>query len=173
MKNTLVISDTHGKKDEIISLIEKLHNEIDHVLHLGDLVSDIENCVRIFKDLTFICVSGNCDFYSAQKIPNERLVTINNKKIFMTHGDTYGVKNSVDRLLYRSMELKADVCLYGHSHYPALLEEQNILFMNPGSLTFPRGIAYKSYGILNFDTKINATITGIANKETKLLFKTN
>lgn len=170
MKNTLVISDTHGRKDEIISLIEKLHNEIDYVLHLGDVTSDIDKCIQIFKDLNFICVSGNCDFYDGQKTPNEKLITINNKKIFMTHGDIYNVKSGIDRLLYKSIELKADVCLFGHSHYPFLIEEENILFMNPGSLTFPRGISYKSYGLLNFDTKIKAIITGVSKTDTKILF---
>ena len=60
------------------------------------------------------------------------------KKIFITHGDLYGVKDGMTNIYYKGKEVEADIVLFGHSHIHQITEYDNIIFMNPGSISLPR-----------------------------------
>ena len=45
----------------------------------------------------------------------------------------------------------ANVVLFGHTHVPLCLEEEGVLYLNPGSLTSPRGGSHASYAILEIE----------------------
>ena len=49
------------------------------------------------------------------------------------HGHGYSVKSSLLPLRRRALELDVQLVLYGHTHLPALSEEEGVLFCNPGS----------------------------------------
>ena len=53
--------------------------------------------------------------------------------ILLTHGHGYSVKSSLLPLRRRALELDVQLVLYGHTHLPALSEEEGVLFCNPGS----------------------------------------
>ena len=58
---------------------------------------------------------------------DEKIIEVCGKKIFITHGHFYGVKEGMQRLLYRGLELKVDIALYGHTHISNILFEEGML----------------------------------------------
>ena len=112
----LILSDSHSKKVDLDLSI------FDYVLHCGD-----RGTFKTTANTHF--VRGNCDFSG----PKELEINVNNKKFYLTHGDLYGVKAGYDRLIYKALEAKSDVVLFGHTHRVAFFEEENIVFINPGA----------------------------------------
>lgn len=136
----------------------KMCKNADVVLHLGDNVSDVEIIKKqTGKDVVF--VKGNCDIERTAKV--EQLIELENKKIFMTHGHEYGVKSSLLNLNYRARELGADIALYGHSHIASIEKHDGIWFVNPGSVSLPRGLKHTIAFIEIKDGVINSWLKDI------------
>ena len=154
-----VISDTHGRTDEIIEKIKEME-EPDLIIHLGDYVED---GIRIEEEtyIETIIVRGNGDYFHTE-FNEDELITINNKKIFISHGHNYNVRYGEDNIIYKGMELGADLILFGHTHIPILFKEENILVMNPGSASFPRGFrCKKTFGIIEINEELSGKIIEI------------
>ena len=100
-------------------------------------------------------VRGNCDLCSTA--PKEEELTVNNKKIYMTHGDLYNVKFGIGAIYNKAHELNADILLFGHTHAAFTDFENGLYIMNPGSL---RGYE-KTYGII--DITDSGIVTNIVN----------
>lgn len=132
--NIGVISDTHGSKENIEIIIERFNN-VDMFIHAGDNYQDAQVIERK-KQVPVISVKGNCDYGDW---PLEEEFFLAGKKIFLTHGHKYGVKYNLQRLYFRAKELEADCCIFGHSHIASIDIIDSIWFLNPGSLTWPRG----------------------------------
>ena len=150
--NILIISDTHGNIQAIKQLLENYHGLIKAVVHLGDNARDI---IRIagtaVKSNMYHIVNGNTDPEVAAY--NERVIEIAGKRIFITHGHRYNVKSGLDMLIYRARELQVDACLFGHTHKQTLFTQNGIVFINPGSLSFPHMGTDKGYGFLSISEK--------------------
>ncbi len=133
----LIISDTHGLKDEIFNLVKQYPDYL--VLHLGDY------CIKenVLEDLNIIYVNGNCDLKNNYI---ERIIEIDNTKIFMTHGHKYNVKSTFMNIYYKALMCNANYCLFGHTHNETMFVENNITFVNPGSLKYN-----KSYVLIEED----------------------
>ena len=128
----LVISDTHGNINNAIDTIEKL--KPDYVLHLGDVIRDVEDLEAIFPKMDIIAVSGNNDFWvSAKYSAAERLLDLGGKKIFMCHGHKYKVKYDYSALVHKARTMGADIALFGHTHCAYKEMHDGILVVNPGS----------------------------------------
>jgi len=112
------------------------------LIHLGDEINDAL-IMESIAEIPVIKVPGNCDHRATE--PRELLETISDKKIFITHGDLYKVKNGLHRLVEKAKELKASVVLFGHTHNPLIQNLDGILLINPGLMT---GSDSKSYAIL-------------------------
>lgn len=167
----LVFSDSHGKTSDMISVISKF-NDVEKIIHLGDYDCDVDDIKHYFPKYDVISVSGNCDYGSL--IPTEKMVLLNNKSFFLCHGNTYNVNFNYDRISYTAQEKKADICLYGHTHVPLLEKIDNLIVLNPGSITSPRtNDKMKSFGIIEVDNNgiINVTIEGIYNDKLKVLYR--
>lgn len=145
----LVISDTHGDISKAYDIIKSINSLIDGIIHCGDIVEDALAIKRRFPDIPMYNVRGNCDYGSS--VENEVLLNIGGKKIFVTHGDLYSVEWNTDRLCYKGAEKNADACIYGHTHVPDVEYYNDMVIMNPGSLTRPRGGSKPSYGILKIE----------------------
>ena len=129
-----VISDTH-RLSKYINLSKELISDCDVLIHLGDNTDDIAELTSDFYGEVY-AVKGNCDYEN--KYPKEQLLTFMGKKIFITHGDLYGVKYGMTNIYYKGKEVGADIVLFGHSHIHQITEYDNIIFMNPGSISLPR-----------------------------------
>lgn len=160
----LVISDTHRYLANVYNVISDIYDKIDGIIHLGDVEDDVELIRHRFPDIPIYNVPGNCDhcFNIAEE---DKVIVLNGKRIFLTHGHRYGVGGGVYRLFCRGRELGADCCLFGHTHVPYLSEEEGIIIMNPGSLTQPRGGSGYSYGMLIFDDDgLRASLVNYENR---------
>ena len=138
-----VVSDTHRDKSSIEQLGDKI-KALDMLIHLGDNVEDISIIKRYYKG-EIINVKGNCDFFTTT--PNDRLIEVCGKKIFLTHGHKYGVKDGLLKLKYKALEFGANIVLYGHTHIGKIDFKEGIWFINPGSASLPRDIG-KSFAII-------------------------
>lgn len=137
----LVMSDTHGDTFVIDQVIKHV-GLVDAVFHCGD--SEL-NSQHISLQSAFV-VRGNCDLDSL--LPIEVFTEVNGVKIFMTHGHLLQVNSTMVPLSYRSQEVGADVILFGHTHLLGAEIVNQSLFINPGSLSLPRGRNEKSYTII-------------------------
>ena len=144
-RNLLVISDTHGDTESIERLLNK-DLQFDCIIHLGDFMSDARS-IKTTKDV--ICIKGNGDFYSFCK--EEKIIVINGKRIFLTHGHRYNIKQTCENLICKSAEINADLILFGHTHEMVLFEKEGRIFFNPGSLGRPRRTWETTYGLVTID----------------------
>jgi putative phosphoesterase len=158
MKLYLVISDTHGSIYTARTVIEK-YGQIDGLIHLGDHYKDAVILKETqFKDLDMYMVPGNCDFVA--DVPSEIVLEAEDKRILLTHGHRFNVKNGLDRLEKYALRQNTDAVLFGHTHAPLQEIRSDIVFLNPGSLGYPRGSS-PTYGLLEISK--NAIETRILN----------
>ena len=113
----LILSDSHRRYFKL------KFSDFDYVIHAGDR-GDYE-----FSEPNVYYVRGNCDILGRDELNIE----LNNKRFFITHGHLYNVKYKMDNLVYRAMEQKVDIAIYGHTHYQEIFREKKILFINPGA----------------------------------------
>ena len=129
----LVFSDSHASRRFMRQCVDAV--QPDAFIHLGDMVQDGEVIAEEYPHLRYYQVAGNCD--RGRVLPGfpEILVeTLDNTKVYMTHGHLQGVKLFLDKLILDGQRCGAQVILYGHTHEPdcrRLPEGQWI--MNPGS----------------------------------------
>jgi len=141
----LVTSDTHGQKQPLKQLITQYNKHVQMVIHLGDYAHDLLGMAHEYPHITAVAVAGAVDF----GVDNQKILTIEGRKLLLVHGHMNGVKSGIDRLFYYAKEKQVDVCLFGHTHFQTMFEKENILFMNPGSLVEPRGGSVAGYGIID------------------------
>lgn len=140
-----VISDSHGNKDSINKIKKKISNA-DVLLFLGDGENDLAEITNDFTGEVF-AVRGNCDITG--KYPEEQILEIQGKKIFICHGHRYNVKYGYNSIYYRGKEIGADIVLFGHSHIPIIEEYDGIVLMNPGSISHGMGRLNKTLGYID------------------------
>ena len=149
----LIFSDSHGHPECINEALARA-GHFDGVIFLGDGLRDLPYCDIPPEKL--YSVKGNCDlfYFGEEGSPEQRLLILENKRIFITHGHRYGVKSSLDSLIYAATERDADIVLFGHTHemlerrltpdkYPSL--SKPLYVFNPGAIS-----GYKSsFGCLD------------------------
>lgn len=136
-----VLSDSHNSFN-FAPFLEKCQ-DADIVIHCGDGQRDVEDLKSVLPCPVY-SVKGNCDIFGKR----EEIIDVEGHRIFVTHGDIYGVKHSYSGLVLKAKELNADIVLYGHSHIPDISYHENIWLINPGSLTRPRDNKAPTYCIL-------------------------
>lgn len=141
MKKILIVSDSHGLTKPLQDIREK-HPEVSLFIHCGD--SELPRDDAALEG--YVPVGGNCDFYPG--FPDDELIEIAGKKIFVTHGHRYSVKSTLMNLQYKAEQLGADIACFGHSHLLGAEMSGGILFLNPGSIRLPRGRREKTYLII-------------------------
>ena len=140
----LIMSDTHGDKS-IISTVKAYYPNADVYIHCGD--SELEYIDKALTD--FYYVRGNCD--QDTQFAEEQIVKVEDRIIYITHGHLYNVKSTLMPLSYRAQEVNASIVCFGHSHLLGAEKIGDTLFLNPGSLTAPRGRKEKSFIVVQLD----------------------
>lgn len=138
-----IISDSHGDIYGVRRAIKHM-GSVDLIVHLGDYCRDAK---KVSDDIgrEIVYVRGNCDF--SREVPSELIIEKEGKKIFLTHGHNYNVKSDYTNIYFKGLQEGADVVLFGHTHWPDVFEKDNILFLNPGSISMPRR-GRETYGLL-------------------------
>lgn len=140
-----VFSDSHGYTDGIIKVLKKNKN-CELVIHLGDYTKDINIIKKKFRNFKYEMVRGNNDW--DREVPAEKIIEVKGKKIFITHGHHYGVKNDYQRIINKGKILKVDGVLFGHTHVPEEMFSDGMLILNPGSIGLP-AVGNKTYCIID------------------------
>ena len=130
-----ILSDTHMIKECIDKTIPYL-KDCDLIIHAGDNFSDSKYIHNMTK-VGIMAVKGNCDF---DNVEDELIFDIEDKVIFLCHGDKYNVKYGLDEIEAKAKSIDADI-----------FKKDNIIYLNPGSVSLPRGVDYKSFSIMNLE----------------------
>ncbi len=140
----LVVSDSHGRTEDIEFLKEKHGSEVAAMIHCGD--SELEKGHEALEG--FVYVKGNCDY--GQDFADHQVKEVGGYRLLVTHGHLYNIGINLQRLSYKAAEEQADIVLFGHSHRPgSMMDDDGILYINPGSILLPRGRKEKTYCIID------------------------
>lgn len=150
----IFISDIHGITKNL-DYIKKIFDDLncDRIVVLGDLFNGpsslkyynplyVLEFLNSFKD-KIICMRGNCDFNINLKncnfVVHEGLfkIKIDNHDFYFNHGNRYNYDNIGD--------IQNGILIYGHEHKPYIRKKGNVLCVNPGSISLPRGNFMESY----------------------------
>lgn len=131
----LIVSDTHGREYTLEKALKKT-GPIDQLIHLGDVEGGEERIRMLAGNAPAAIIAGNNDFFC--DLPNERIFTIGGHRIFMTHGHGYFVHSGTLYLKREARKKGADIVMFGHTHKPYMEEDNELLVLNPGSLSLPR-----------------------------------
>lgn len=131
MSRWLVVSDNHGDRDILVKLKKQL--QPDAVFHCGD--SEMRADDPWFQDA--YVVQGNMD--SDPSLPQVLTPRVAGCQVLLTHGHLDGVNWDLTRLKLRADAAQADAVFYGHTHQLAAEMVAGHLFVNPGSISQPRG----------------------------------
>ena len=146
----LLVSDTHRYLGNFLTVLDKV-SPVDCILHMGDVEGD-EDVIEAVADCPVHFVMGNNDFWSGGE--REKELILDGVRIFMTHGHRYGVSMGLSHLEDEGRARGAKVVLFGHTHRPVIEYREDLVLMNPGSLSYPRQQGRKpSFGILEIDSR--------------------
>ena len=80
--------------------------------------------------------------------------------MLLTHGHYYNVTVGVERLKEEARERGIDIAMFGHTHRPYLEIGDELVILNPGSISFPRQEGRKpSYILMEIDDRGEAHFT--------------
>jgi putative phosphoesterase len=143
-----IISDTHNILPQ--SILNHF-NQVDYILHAGD-IGDWDIIEQLKKIAPVIAVYGNID---SSKTKNELqaniLIELNGLKIYLTH-DIGNFKNFKYELFKKN--INADLVIFGHTHEPFYAEYQKTIFLNPGSVSYPRSLKTGTIVLAKIENKI-------------------
>ena len=126
----LVMSDSHGNVANMLQAVQ-LENP-DRILHLGDCWRDAQRLHDRCPEIPLDQVPGNCDIRSSEAA--EQLLFLEDKRVLICHGHTYGVKQSLISAGLAAEEKNLDAFLFGHTHRALCDYRGKTLFLNPGSI---------------------------------------
>lgn len=154
----LFLSDIHGIYNNL-EYIKELENkeDFDKIILLGDLYYtgpsyNLDFVISSKKVLEFfnlckkiVAVKGNCDAdvdIKASNFPISEDLTlfIDDLNIYCSHG------NKVNRYKHDKIN-KNTILIYGHEHIPYIVKEDDLTFINVGSISLTRCDNEPTYGI--------------------------
>lgn len=126
----IVFADSHSDVDTMNIVIDA---EIpDMIIHLGDHIADGIELYELYADNPIEFVKGNTD--ETDDYPSEKILQLEDKLIFITHGDQYNVEQGIFDVYNKGVSVGADIILFGHTHKSYLQNHNYIWIMNPGRI---------------------------------------
>ena len=158
MLRSLIMSDSHGRNENVELAIAQVREEIGEfqmLIHLGD-VGDARELESLAGVPCYI-VRGNTDYDA--KLLNANVIEAGGHRIFATHGHLYQVDMRLDLLRFAALENDCDIAMYGHTHVPYLEEDpDDITILNPGSISKPRQADHRyTYMVMEIDDEDEVT----------------
>jgi uncharacterized protein len=142
-----VMSDSHGNRSRILEVLKR--ESPDLVIHAGDFADDIlDTSKQSTANMRVFAVAGNCD--TPGTAAEEQTTAFGDVRLWITHGHRYNVKQGYLNLVLKAQENGANIVVFGHSHVPSLFVEAGKLFLNPGSLSQPRGYSTPTYAVFEW-----------------------
>ena len=166
----LIASDIHGSAYWCERMLELFKREkADVLVLLGDILyhgprnelpreynpkkviamlNDFANGTPCEEPHRILCVRGNCDAEVDQMVlgfpimADYAVIELGGRFVYLTHGHVYGEDNPPKLR-------KGDILIQGHTHIQRCVEKDGIMFLNPGSVSIPKGGGYN--GCIVFD----------------------
>lgn len=153
----LVASDIHGSSYYCKKLMNAFtYEKADRMILLGDILyhgprndlpkeyapKEVISMLNSISDSIY-SVRGNCDTEVDQMVlefpclSDSMLLDINDLFLYCTHGH-----------LQKTKLKKGDIVLSGHTHVPKCENVDDIIYMNPGSVSIPKENSVPSYMII-------------------------
>lgn len=131
--NILVLSDSHGRRDFMMHVLEK-EKYCDLVFFLGDGLTDAQKCAELYPEKKFMMVRGNNDL--DRNVDTEAYKYVNGITIMACHGHIPNVRVTLTELFESAKSVRANLVLYGHTHIQDMYNSPayNICAVNPGAL---------------------------------------
>lgn len=147
-RKILVISDSHGRNENLRYAVGQ-ELPFDMLIHCGDAGGDLVQILGGSPPYEVRQVRGNTDVLRA---PMTLLFSLCGRTILVCHGNTCGVKFSLDPLERMAREQGADIVCFGHTHIPVIEERSGLLLLNPGSISMPhQSDGRKTYAVLQLE----------------------
>lgn len=125
-----VISDSHGYIPDFKRLESHLR-DVNLICHCGDGFEDGRTMASYFKK-PLKQVRGNCDVGVDGE--DVQIFEVEDKRLMLTHGHLFGVKNGLGHLLEHAQKNKVDMAFYGHTHRNSWDIVEGVHLINPGNL---------------------------------------
>jgi len=147
-----VVSDTHGSLPP--QVLQNLQGA-SMIIHAGDF-----NTPQVFEQFNqanhLVAVRGNTDHHAQLRaLPRTEVVQVGEVFIYVIHD-----------LLDMEIDPRAagfDVVIHGHLHVPEVRERQGVLYVNPGSPTFPRRGSQPGVALLRIhNSQVTANLISFA-----------
>ena len=137
IRRIAVISDTHGHLPG--ELIAALKN-VDLIIHAGDIDRlDILDALKALAPV--LAVQGNMDRGDwAHDIPAMELASIEGILIYVLH--------DLLKLDIEPESIGVKMVISGHTHRPMVEKKGAVLYVNPGSVSLPRGGFKPSFAVI-------------------------
>ena len=122
-----ILSDTHGW---IPPSVATAFDGVDVIIHAGD-VDEPQVLDELQKIAPVIGVRGNMDHGAwADDLPSEEWIELGHKIFYILH--------DLHRLDLTPGAADIDVVVHGHTHRPDRTRKDGVLYLNPGSASYPR-----------------------------------
>jgi putative phosphoesterase len=122
-----IISDTHG---HIPPGLPDAFKNVDHIIHAGD-IGDDRVLTRLAKIAPVTAVRGNMDFGKwTEKLPENETIEIGGKILIVLH--------IASHLNIDPQKAGCKAVISGHTHRPDVYEKGGVIFINPGSASYPK-----------------------------------
>ena len=157
----LICSDIHGDYDCARAVLDAYEREsAEKILILGDILyhgprnnlpdgyspKEVIELLNSSRD-NILAVRGNCDTEVDQMVLDFPILadyiylSLDGLSVFATHGHKYNTQTPPPLR-------KGEILLHGHTHIPVSVEFGNgNLYLNPGSVSLPKGNNPKTYMI--------------------------
>lgn len=142
-----VLSDTHlyQVNNELEAVLDRCCRSVDMVIHLGDFVR--HSVLAFLGQFRLEAVAGNMDDeFIQEQLPAEKIIEVEGCRIALVHG--WGPGGDLRERL-RGKFPGVDAVLFGHTHRALHLEEDGVLWFNPGSVFAGRGAHPRTMGLLH------------------------
>lgn len=129
----LIVSDNHRDEASLEDLIYIYEKEIDLWLHCGDSEFGVDHSAWD----KFVTVQGNMDWEN--NLPKIVVEECEGTRFVVLHGHNHQVRRSLEPMAEVAKANDASIVFYGHTHVAKVDKQAGITFINPGSITQPRG----------------------------------
>ena len=176
----LTISDSHGDWRGLMRIVKQFGPTCDALVITGDCWRDLSELLELANEDSSVCevippvlgfVRGNGDpsyfavSYDIGKnnsnartlpkgsvlMPPSLVLTVNGQQILFVHGHMEGVDFGYNKLGLDAKIQGIHVAVHGHTHVPAFVQRGDFTFINPGSISRPRGGSPASFAILTVE----------------------
>ncbi|MDD3126481.1 MAG: metallophosphoesterase [Candidatus Izemoplasmatales bacterium] len=137
----LVFSDNHKDIASIDRLIAA-NLDADRIISLGDS----EMAEAALSSRGIFGVRGNYPW--EPNFPDELIFVFAGHRTLITHGHHYYVKTGLYSLTQKALDTDCDLVLFGHTHQYAIVEQANIILLNPGSTMYPKSGGKRTYAVV-------------------------